>query len=135
MISFLDTYALVAWVDTHEPQHTRVAEWFATSVETLVTTEWILLEFANAMSSPKRKKSAIPLLDVLRGSARFEIIGYEIPLFHAGNPLFRSRPDKAWSLTDCISFVVMTERGIIEALTADHHFRQAGFVPVFEPNP
>jgi uncharacterized protein len=38
-----------------------------------------------------------------------------------------SRRDKEWSLTDCISFVVMKERGLTEALTADHHFEQAGF--------
>jgi uncharacterized protein len=41
--------------------------------------------------------------------------------------LYGRRPDKAWSLTDCISFEVMTERGITEALTSDHHFMQAGF--------
>jgi hypothetical protein len=42
--------------------------------------------------------------------------------------LFRQRADKAWGLTDCISFVVMREREIPEALTADEHFEQAGFV-------
>jgi predicted nucleic acid-binding protein len=38
--------------------------------------------------------------------------------------------DKPWGLTDCLSFIVMQERGITEALTADEHFRQAGFVPL-----
>lgn len=42
-----------------------------------------------------------------------------------------SRADKAWSLTDCISFSVMTERRLSDALTADHHFEQAGFRAVF----
>ena len=41
--------------------------------------------------------------------------------------LFAKRPDKEWSLTDCISFIVMQEYGLTEALTADHHFEQAGF--------
>jgi uncharacterized protein len=48
-------------------------------------------------------------------------------LFSAGLELFRSRRDKEWSLTDCMSFVVMRERGITDALTNDHHFEQAGF--------
>jgi len=48
-------------------------------------------------------------------------------LFHRGVELFRRRPDKGWPLTDCISFVVMQDHGIDEALTADVHFQQAGF--------
>jgi len=46
---------------------------------------------------------------------------------HGGLELYARRPDKSWSLTDCISFVVMTDRGLTEALTGDHHFEQAGF--------
>jgi predicted nucleic acid-binding protein len=45
----------------------------------------------------------------------------------AARTFFSVRPDKEWSLTDCISFVVMNERGITDALTSDHHFEQAGF--------
>ena len=41
--------------------------------------------------------------------------------------LFARRPDKHWSLTYCISFVVMTERRLTDALTGDHHFEQAGY--------
>jgi predicted nucleic acid-binding protein len=48
-------------------------------------------------------------------------------LFDAGLELYSRRPDKEWSLTDCISFVVMEEHGLTEALTTDHHFEQAGF--------
>ncbi len=40
---------------------------------------------------------------------------------------YEMRPDKDWSLTDCLSFLLMEERGIADALTADHHFEQAGF--------
>ena len=48
-------------------------------------------------------------------------------LFEKGLTLYNSRPDKFWSLTDCISFVVMTEERISDALTGDRHFDQAGF--------
>jgi len=48
-------------------------------------------------------------------------------LFDRGCELYTSRSDKEWSLTDCISFVVMKERGLTDALTPDRHFEQAGF--------
>ena len=51
-------------------------------------------------------------------------------LYHRAFELFKQRPDKAWGLVDCISFIVMQDRGITEALTADEHFRQAGFTPL-----
>jgi len=41
--------------------------------------------------------------------------------------IYENRQDKEWSLTDCLSFLVMQERGVMDALTADHHFEQAGF--------
>jgi predicted nucleic acid-binding protein len=51
----------------------------------------------------------------------------EREVFDLGVDLYQNRDDKEWSLTDCISFVVMTREGITEALTGDHHFEQAGF--------
>jgi predicted nucleic acid-binding protein len=68
------------------------------------------------------------LLRSLRANAAFEIVPPDPDLFERGIDLFARRADKAWSLTDCISFVVMTERGLTEALTGDHHFEQAGFL-------
>ena len=50
-----------------------------------------------------------------------------LELFEAGCDLYEQRPDKEWSLTDCISFVVMHNHGLTDALTADRHFQQAGF--------
>ncbi len=55
------------------------------------------------------------------------ILEPEGSLYDAGIELYRTRSDKDWSLTDCISFVVMEQRGIVDALTGDHHFEQAGF--------
>lgn len=55
-----------------------------------------------------------------------------VEIFERGVELYHSRLDKQWSLTDCISFVVMSEEGIAEALTGDHHFEQAGFVALLK---
>jgi predicted nucleic acid-binding protein len=46
--------------------------------------------------------------------------------------LYDQRPDKAWSLTDCISFTIMQDYGLRDALTGDHHFEQAGFNMLME---
>jgi hypothetical protein len=66
-------------------------------------------------------------LSELRADPDVELIPPDPALFELGIDLYSRRPDKAWSLTDCISFVVMTQRQITDALTGDHHFEQAGF--------
>jgi hypothetical protein len=59
-----------------------------------------------------------------------EVLPLEAELFVRAFRLYSDRADKEWGLTDCVSFVVMTDRGIREALTADEHFEQAGFLPL-----
>ena len=60
------------------------------------------------------------------------IIPADATLYQAGVDLYGQRSDKDWSLTDCISFVVMRQRGIVEALTGDHHFEQAGLIALLK---
>ena len=62
----------------------------------------------------------------------FEVVGFDPKVQQAGFDLYESRLDKDWSLTDCVSFAVLSRRGLTEALTADHHFEQAGFRAVFK---
>jgi predicted nucleic acid-binding protein len=73
-----------------------------------------------------------PVLTDLRANPNVTIIPFTEELFQAGIDLFNSRSDKEWSLTDCISFVVMEREGLTEVLTADHHFEQAGFIALLK---
>ena len=98
----------------------------------LLTTEWVLVELADALSAPEARSTAVAFLQAVRADPLFDVIGYFPTVYQAGFDLFASRPDKAWSLTDCISFAIMTEHGLSDALTADHHFEQAGFRAVFK---
>jgi len=63
---------------------------------------------------------------MLQSSPDVRIVSSSDDWFERGVELYRQRPDKEWSLTDCISFAVMREMKISEALTGDHHFEQAG---------
>lgn len=132
MIAFVDTYALIAWLNPNDHAHAQVAKYFDGFTGRLVTTEWVLMELADALSAPTSRSTAIQFLKAVRADVLFEIVGYELAVYQAGFKLFAARPDKAWSLTDCISFAVMTDRGLSQALTSDRHFEQAGFHAVFK---
>ncbi len=131
MIAFLDSSALIALLHKKDELHLQVKSYFSGYRDRIITTEWIMIETLNHLSHPQTRVSARQAIEVLRAQKHYEIIPLENFWYQAGLALYKSRPDKAWSLTDCISFEVMRQRGLYEALTADHHFRQAGFHPVF----
>ena len=87
----------------------------------------ILLEIGDGFSRKERPEKGEQLLDRLLNEDVYEVVQVTDELILRGFELFRSRLDKSWGLTDCISFVVMNEAGITDALTADVHFQQAGF--------
>jgi len=132
MTVFADTFALIAWLNPRDDAHARVTTYLDGFTGRLVTTEWVLMELADALSGPTARSTAVAFLQAVRADPFFDVIGYDPAAYRAGFDLFAARPDKAWSLTDCISFATMTERGLSEALTADHHFEQAGFRAVFK---
>jgi predicted nucleic acid-binding protein len=107
--------------------HARAVAASEACLGTFVTTEWVLTEVADALCNPPDRGSFNQLLGLRKADPDTEIVPASGTLFARGATLYARRPDKGWSLTDCISFVVMSERGITEALTGDHHFEQAGF--------
>jgi uncharacterized protein len=125
---FADTSFYVALFspgDVHHEAAVRLAQALRRAV---VVTEFVLLELANALARASSRKLFVDLLPRLRANPNVKIVSVSADLFDRGVARFAARPDKDWSLTDCISFVVMEEEGITEALTADHHFEQAGFI-------
>ena len=95
----------------------------------LLVTDAVLLEIGNSLAR-SHKQAAIDVLDEFRTSDRIEIVRLDESLFEKAFELYKSHSDKSWGLVDCISFVVMRENGITDALTHDIHFSQAGFRPL-----
>ena len=132
MTVFMDTYGLIAWINTRDAAHQRVKSYLVSYSGSIVTTEWVLLEFADAFSLSSTKPFAIEAIKRIHRLPMFLVVAFDPAVYQTGFDLYEARSDKDWSLTDCISFTVMTQRGLSEALTADHHFEQAGFRAVFK---
>jgi predicted nucleic acid-binding protein len=124
---FADTFYYLALLSPNDQTHARAVALARRLIGPVVTTAWVLTEVADAMAAPALRPVFLGLLQALRADLETEVIAPDPDLFERGLDLFAKRPDKAWSLTDCISFTVMAERGLADALTGDHHFEQAGF--------
>jgi predicted nucleic acid-binding protein len=124
---FIDTSYLLALVNTQDEYHEKAQDLADLITERLITTEAVLIEFANSLTKPQWRQLAVGTINDLREDPDVKIIPVNSDFFSKGLKLYSERLDKEWSLTDCISFVVMKERKLSDALTADHHFEQAGF--------
>ena len=127
---FADSYYYLAFVNPRDEGHARAVEFSRSFHGLAVTSEWVLTEVADALCAPEQRPVYLELLSQLRSEPGLTIVEASHDSFERGLELFAQRQDKSWPLTDCISFVIMQERGLTESLTADHHFQQAGFVPL-----
>lgn len=99
-------------------------------LSTIVTTTYVFDEVVTFFNSRGRHRKAVEIGRRLRESRIVEIVQVEEGLFEAGWTRLQERPDKRYSLTDCISFVVMERREINDALAFDRHVEQAGYQTV-----
>ena len=130
---FADSFYFFALVSANDPAHARAAAFTASFKGTLLTTAWVLTELADGLARPLARRAVfLQILADLRTRPTVTIVPATDQLLQDGIDLYSRRPDKEWSLTDCISFVVMTREGITEALTGDHHFEQAGFAALLK---
>jgi len=127
---FIDTsyaLALSASTDQFHARALRLADELEATKAHLLTTRAILLEIGNSLARQRYRAAAVALLDALENDPNVEIIALSEDLCGRAMTLFRDRTDKEWGLIGCASFVVMMERGVTQALTADEHFQQSGF--------
>jgi predicted nucleic acid-binding protein len=124
---FADTFFYLALLREDDPAHGRALA-CAELNHIIVTTEFILLELGNACSRASDHGDFLALVTGIRDSPRMRIVPLDSKLLNRGLERMAARLDKDWSLTDCISFVVMENDGIRAALMADQHFEQAGFL-------
>ena len=124
---FADTYYLIALFNPADKAHSAALEWARNARGMMVTSEWIITEFADAMSDLRNRERAGIFVEDLYRNTDVVIVRSSSKLLKRGLSLYRGRRDKTWSLTDCISIVIMHERKLTDALTDDRHFGQAGF--------
>ena len=126
---FADTSFWIGLSSKRDQHHRRAVSWHQFVIRTrstILTTEAVLLEWLNALSDVSTRRIAAESYVRVRADMRIEVAPFQAELMAAAIDLYRGRPDKNWSLTDCLPFVVVGRRGIVEALTTDHDFAQAG---------
>jgi predicted nucleic acid-binding protein len=131
-IVFAGTSFFVAFLSSTDQHHVAADEYFAHYEGKFFTTQWVLTETANYFASSSKRAAAGQFIQKLDGDLRFSIAPADAKSFSEGLLLYNQRPDKEWSLTDCLSFLIMRRGQISHALTADHHFKQAGFEILLE---
>ena len=127
---FVDTLYFVALFNPRDQWHDEANAAGELVAETkLITTEDVLVELLNFFSEygDKARRGAAAQAEGILSNANIEVMPQNHEAFMAGLTLYKARPDKGYSLTDCISMQAMRERGISEILTHDDHFRQEGF--------
>ena len=124
---FADTFFFLALLNADDVEHHRLALEANGVDRPIITTAWVLLELADHLCDLRNRHLFPQILQALRADRRMRILPADQAVLEQAIDLYRRRPDKEWSLTDCTSFVVMGAEGVSEALTADHHFEQAGF--------
>ena len=129
----VDTSGWGSLVDANQPYHALAAAIYRAARQDgrrIVTTNYILAELVTLMTTPLRipRSRTIAFIESLKTSPYVEVVHVDVELDEQAWQLLRRRQDKEWSLADSASFVVMRQRNILEAMTTDHHFEQAGFV-------
>ena len=130
---FVDTWGLRAIFDPRDSNHDAAILYRDSvrrgeaDVDGFVTSDYIIDEALTMVRIRAGHREAVTALDSVLGSPFYRLVEVDSAAFQEAADMFRKHSDKEWSLTDCVSFVVMRDRAITKALTADAHFSQAGF--------
>lgn len=135
---FVDTGGWACLADRREQHHATAARIYRDARRQgrlVVTTNYVLAELVALLTSPKRlsRPRIITFIEAIKLAPKTEVVHIDASLDAQAWQLLANRQDKEWSLVDGTSFIIMQQRGIIDALTTDHHFEQAGFVRLLKP--
>lgn len=128
--TFIDTGYILAIANKQDKYHALAQAASELISPPFLTTEAVLIEIGNSFSQARWRSLGVATLNQLRGSSELESVPIDSALLERAIALYSARMDKEWGLTDCISFVVMQERELVQVLTTDRHFEQAGFLNV-----
>lgn len=134
---FADAFYWIALTNSKDKDHRRALEaGLSITPRTVVTSDEVLTEFlAFCATDPRlRVEAAMAVHDILN-APDVVVLAQTRHSFLSGLDLYRRRPDKGYSLTDCISMQAMRERSIEDVLTNDRHFEQEGFHAIFRSSP
>ena len=129
----LDTSGLLHFLDRKSPEHQHARDFVAAS-DVWLTHDLVLAELIAL--APRRgipRQGLFEFLEELQTSPVLDLVFVNAEIHELAMDLLRQRLDKDWSLCDAVSFVLMREYGIDDALTSDHHFEQAGFRRLLGP--
>lgn len=126
---FLDTSGLLALHHKAEPLHAAAVAHYRTGTSHRLTHSYVLAELvalANARKLPRL--AALNYVSDLIDNPDIETVWVSESLHREAMALLTAQEDKSYTLCDAVSFLLMRRRGLVEALTTDRHFEQAGFV-------
>ena len=129
---FADTFFYRALLDPKDGAHRRAVDFTKRRRFRTLTTEFVLIELGDELRLPFQRQAYLDLVARLRSSVLVDIVPASDELYETARQFFGQRRDKEWGITDCTSFVVMGREGLHEALTADRHFEQAGFIALLK---
>lgn len=129
----LDTSGLLCYLHRDEPQHSEAVRLINSSKLRLLTHSYVLAELIALALVRRFPRSAVLtyVIDLL-DSPDIEVIWVDEQLHREAMKLLVDRADKTYSLCDAVSFVLMRQRGVTEALTTDRHSEQEGFVRLLQ---
>jgi predicted nucleic acid-binding protein len=124
---FLDTSGILCCVDVREQLHHEAVTLYD-GTNKRFTHNYVLSEFV-ALAAARRfdRKSTLEIADSMLSDSNVEVVWVDRQLHASAMKLLISQLDKSYSLCDAVSFLLMRERQLVEALTTDRHFEQAGF--------
>lgn len=130
---FADSFYFFALANPNDASHAKSHAFTNGYTGRLVTTGWILSEVGDGWAKPARHRPYLSQLNAeLLTNPMVQLVPCTDQLLRDGIRFYDQHADKEWSLTDCISFMVMRREGITEALTGDRHFEQAGFIALLK---